>query len=593
MKLGLEIHQRLDTHKLFCECPGEEGKGEPKRILRILHPVYSEMGEIDRAAIEAAGREQTFEYLFYDNCNCLVELDEEPPHPLNKDALAIGLEIAAHFKSRPVDEVQVMRKIVIDGSNTSGFQRTAVISLGGMVESEKGDVRISTVAIEEESAGIAERKDGRAVYSLDRLGIPLVEIGTEPDIRSPEHLREIAEKIGLTLRATGKVMRGIGTIRQDVNVSIEGGARVEIKGAQDLRMLADYAANEAKRQEGLLTIISELKKRSGGKVTIAADAADLTGIFSKTSSKLVKSGLDSGQSVLGISLKSHAGLIGREINPNRRYGTELSDYAKTAGVKGIIHSDEDMGKYQISAQEAADVKKSLGIKEPDAFVLVVAPESTAKKALEKVVERARMDYIPKETRKANPDGTSSYMRPLAGKARLYPETDIPPVRITKSLLESVAKGSGGGLEEKKTNLIKLIGNSDMAGRILRSRNLKLFEKLVESGAEPMLAASTLEDTLTMLRREGIEPKEPEIAALFASYSKGEFVKAAIPEILRETAKGKTIEEALGEKQLRRITGKELEKIVKGAKGDMASIMAQYRLRVDSKEVAALLKSAKK
>lgn len=588
MKLGLEIHQRLDTHKLFCDCPSEAGKGEPKRLVRTLHPVYSEMGELDKAASEAASREQQFEYLFYDNCNCLVEIDEEPPHPLNSEALLIGLEISRHLGSKPVNEVHVMRKIVIDGSNTSGFQRTAVISLGGRVESEKGDVRVSTVAIEEESAGIVERKDGIAVYSLDRLGIPLVEIGTEPDIKDPEHLKEIAEKLGLILRATGKVMRGLGTIRQDVNVSVEGGARVEIKGAQDLKTIPLLAENEAKRQQNLLAIITELKKRMKGAIRIEAKIADLSGIFLNTEAKLIKFGLQSGQKILGIKLEHHSGLIGKEINPHRRYGTELSDYAKTAGVKGIVHSDEDMKKYGVSEAEKDAIASALGMKKDDSFVLVVANESVARKALEKVIERARMDFIPKETRKANEDGTSSYMRPLPGKARLYPETDIPPVKITAELLKAVEKQSAEGLEEKREKLLKML-NKDMAERILRSKNLKLFESLVADGIEPMLAAATLEDTLVMLRREGVEPNPEALSALFAPYKKGEFVKAAIPEILREMAKGKSIQQALDEKQLRKITGKELKKIVEENKGNMGQIMARYRLRVDAKEVSDLIK----
>lgn len=584
MKLGLEIHQRLDSRKLFCECPSHEGKGEPKHVIRIQHPVLSEMGELDRTALEEAGREHTFEYLFYDNCDCLVELDEEPPHPMNPEALRIGLEIASHLHSKPVHEVHVMRKLVIDGSNTSGFQRTAVISLGGKVESPNGDVRITSIAIEEESAGIVEKKDGRAVYSLNRLGIPLVEIGTEPDIKSPEHLREIAEKIGLILRATGKVMRGLGTIRQDVNVSIEGGARVEIKGAQDLRMLPLLAENEAKRQENLLAIISELKKK--GEISPEGRIIDLSGIFAGTQAKLLRTGLDSGQKILGMKLESHSGLLGREINPGRRYGTELSDYAKTAGVKGIIHSDEDMKKYGIGEGEAGAVRKQLRIGENDAFVLVVAKEGVAKKALEKVLERARMDFVPKETRKANEDGTSSYMRPLAGSARFYPETDIPPVKITKELLESVAESASEGLEEKRTKLLKIL-NKDMAERVLRSKNLKLFEKLAEMGIEPMLAASTLEDTLTMLRREGIDAGAEIVSAMFEEYQKGTFVKAAIPEMLRGMAKGKSAKQAA--KGLEKITGKELKKIVEENNRDMTAIMAKYRLRVDAKEVAELIK----
>ncbi len=590
MKLGLEIHQRLNTHKLFCECPSksETQNLEPKTIVRVLHPVCSEIGEIDKTAIEASEREQIFEYLFYDECNCLVELDEEPPHKMNNEALIIGLEIARQFRSKPVDEIHIMRKIVIDGSNTSGFQRTAVISLGGEIESAKGNVRIATIAIEEESAGIVEKKDDRIIYSLDRLGIPLIEITTEPDIEYPEHLKEIAEEIGLILRTTGKVMRGIGTIRQDVNISIEGGARVEIKGAQNLKSLPLLVENEVKRQQNLLRVISEVKKRMNNKIQLEGKIIDIGLVFINSSAKMIITSLQIGHKVLGVKIENHAGILGQEINPNRRYGTELSDYAKTAGVKGIIHSDEDLNKYGISEKEIREARKILNVNQNDAFVLVVAKENIAYKALEKVLERARIDYIPKETRKANEDDTSSYMRPLPGKARLYPETDIPPVKITKELLKFVSEIACEGVEEKREKLLKIL-NKDMAERILRSKYFKLFENLVAIGIEPMLAATTLEDTLTMLKREGIEIKESVILELFSAYRKNEFVKAAIPDILRGVNTGKTIEQTLDEKQLRKITSAELLKIIEENNKDFAMIMAKYRLHVDAKELSKFIK----
>src|SRR3989338_6175242 len=239
MKYGLEIHQRFDTNKLFCSCPSKLSENEPADLViqRRLHPVFSELGEFDKAALAEFARDRVYEYSVYDKCNCLVEIDEEPPHRINQEALAIALEIAMHLNAKPVDEVHVMRKIVIDGSNTSGFQRTAIIAVNGYLETSRGRVVIPQIAIEEECCGIIESNDKKISYRLDRLGIPLVEISTDPDIKEGQHLLEVAEKIGMILRATGKVARGLGTIRQDVNVSIEGCARVEIKGAQDLKSL--------------------------------------------------------------------------------------------------------------------------------------------------------------------------------------------------------------------------------------------------------------------------------------------------------------------------------------------------------------------
>lgn len=581
MKLGLEVHQRLDTRKLFCSCESTISEDEKADLLikRRLHPVLSELGEIDVAALQEARKERVYEYSVYKKTNCLVETDEEPPHAINQEALTIALEIAFHLNAHALDEVQVMRKLVIDGSNTSGFQRTAIIAVNGYLETSKGKVRIPQIALEEESAGIIETTENVAKYRLDRLGIPLIEISTDPDIKDGMHLLEVAEKIGALMRATGKVARGLGTIRQDVNVSIEGGTRVEIKGAQDLKMLPLIVENEVKRQQELITLYSKIKKVTDPTIV------DLTTILSKTSSKLIKVGIERGQKVLAIKVADLKGVIGKEVNPNRRFGTELSEYAKMAGVKGIIHSDEDLSKYTLSEKEITDIKNTLKVGTEDAFIMVVADEKTAKYALSAVIDRINAKPVLGETRRANQDGTSAYMRPIPGKARLYPETDVPAFMLSDAFVKSVKKQMGESLEEKKEKLKKLL-NPEMAEKILKSKHLKLFEKLISDGNDPMLVASTLENTLIALRREGIEITDIEnvMNELFKAYQKQLFVKAAIAEVLKLASKGKTVEEAVKEGKLERISGKELEKIAKENNFDVTKIMQQYRLRVDPQDI---------
>lgn len=585
MKCGLEIHQRLDTGKLFCRCSSELADTErvpDYKFKRKLRASAGETGEVDLAAKTEQEKEKEFHYDGFAESCCLVEADEEPPLEADREALRIVLGIAQQLRMDIFDELHIMRKIVVDGSNTSGFQRTCLVATGGYLETSKGKVRISTVAIEEESSGIVSEEAHIKHYRLDRLGIPLIELATEPDIVDAEHCKETAEKIGLILRATGKVARGIGTIRQDVNVSTEKGARVEIKGAQDLKIIPLYVENEVKRQEELLRLLGEIKKRIGEK-ELKAKITDLTNVFAKTECGLIKKGMEAGGHVLGIRLEAHEGLIGRELLPGRRYGTELSDYAKSAGVKGIIHSDEDFGKYKISDKERDAVSRMLSAQKGDAFVMVVAHKTTAERALHKVLERANMRRVPEETRKANPDGTSSYMRPLAGRSRMYPETDLETIIVTDKLLGEAKESAGGGLEEKSGWLAGIL-NPEMAGRMLKSRNLQLFEELVNSGAEPMLAASTLEQTLVELRREGLElagPKES-LLALFDEYKKGLFVKAAIPDVLRGMCRGKNVREAA--KGLERISGAELKKLIKEKNGDFGAIMREYRLRVDAGEL---------
>jgi glutamyl-tRNA(Gln) amidotransferase subunit E len=592
MKIGIEIHQRLDTAKLFCNCPsalaGENAK--PESVLtRRLHPVLSELGETDEASQAEFAKDRSFEYHTFKN-NCLVEADEEPPGLLCADALKIGLQMAIELNATPVSEVHIMRKMVIDGSNTSGFQRTAIVAVNGHLDSSKGSIGIPLIAIEEESAGIISSADGKAIYSLDRLGIPLIEITTTPDIKDGAHLCEVAEKIGLMLRATGKVARGLGTIRQDVNISTEGGARVELKGAQDLKMLPQYVENEVARQLLLIKLLNELRTRKA--LPIKEHMVEFSDVFRQTKPGLISAGIKNGSAVLGQKLPEHEGLLGMELQPGKRYGTELSDYAKKAGVKGIIHSDEELDKYGISKDEERAVRDALGAWENDSFVLIVAPIEQAKRAMGFVLERANMDFVPGETRRANPDATSTFMRPLPGRARLYPETDVPPIQVTKELIASVERAES--LEDKKAKLEKML-NKEMAGRMLKSRHLHLFEKLVEAGTDPMLAATTLEDTVVSLRREGVEFSDLEkaLAELFGEFQSGSFVKAAIPEVLKGMAKGARVDAVLKVYRLQKISGQALEAIAMEMDYDMKAIMQKYRLQVDAQDVAAVIKEGKK
>jgi len=260
-KCGIEIHQQLDTHKLFCSCPSLIRDDKPDIIIkRRLRPSAGESGEVDEAALHEFRRGKQFIYQAYSNTTCLVELDEEPPHDVNKEALETALQVALMLNAKVVDRICFMRKTVVDGSNTSGFQRTALIATNGFIETSKGKVKIDTVCLEEEAAKIVKRTEKQDTYDLSRLGIPLIEIATAPEIKVPEHCRESAEKIGMILRSTNKVKRGLGTIRQDVNLSIKNKARVEIKGFQDLRNMPKIIENEVKRHLKLIENGEQLKK---------------------------------------------------------------------------------------------------------------------------------------------------------------------------------------------------------------------------------------------------------------------------------------------------------------------------------------------
>jgi len=507
LKVGLEFHQRLAFHKLFCHCPSSSSGESSGKVVRRLRASASELGELDPAALAEASRSRLFTYHIDDSFNCLVELDEEPPHMIDDEILDAALEIALYFNMTVVDEARVMRKTVIDGSNTSGFQRTLLVALGNsdsIVETSEGPVRLKSLCLEEESAFIVESGRESAEYRLDRLGIPLVEIATEPDIRSPSQALEAAEEVGLALRMTGKVMRGLGTIRQDINISIEGGARQEIKGVQNLRLIPEIVEREVLRQTNLIRLRDILRER-GSPSSLTYNPVDLTDVFRNTSSRMISKALARGEVVRGLKAPGFKGLLGMELQPGRRFGTELADYARVwGGLQGIIHTDELPG-YGISEAEVRKMGEALGLSENDAAVIAVGEPGRVEAALRAVFKRMVQAFhgVPSETRRALEDGNTDYLRPLPGSARMYPETDIPPVPILKERLERIRQTLPKKPREKVRELEAMGMSSHMAQQLVRSHYLTVFEKVVkESSLTPLAIASFLLNTLPYLKREG-------------------------------------------------------------------------------------------
>ena len=572
LKVGLEIHQQLDTkHKLFCNCPTILRDDKPDTIIiRRLRPTQSELGEVDPAALFEFKRGRTYIYESYNDSICLVEHDEEPPHDLNPEALEIALQIALMLNAKPVDEVHVMRKIVIDGSNTTGFQRTAIIALGGYVEDEEGRVHIKTICLEEEAARKIKEEGVNVHYRLDRLGIPLIEIATAPEIRNPEQARRVALKIGRLMRITGRVKRGLGTIRQDLNISIKGGARIEIKGVQDLNLIPKIVEYEVQRQLKLLEIRDELRKRGLNEEDIKDEFYDVTHVFKDTKSKLLRRGLKRGHVIMAIKLPKFSGLLGKEIQPNRRLATEMSERAKFwGGVGGIIHTDE-LPAYGITIEEVRKLREAVKAESQDAIVIVIGPKENCIEALKVVAERAReaIKGVPEETRAANPDGTTRYSRPMPGAARMYPETDVRPIPISEEYIEELKKKLPEPIEVKIEKFIKNYGLSrKLAEEIIDSPKLELFERIVnEVNVQPKLIASTLEYTLRSLMHEGVnvsEIKDEHFIELFKLIEKGRLAKEAIPEVLKWIANNpnKTIANAIKALGIELMSIEEIEALV--------------------------------
>ncbi|PSP99710.1 Glu-tRNA(Gln) amidotransferase GatDE subunit E [Halobacteriales archaeon QS_4_70_19] len=556
---GLEIHQQLDTAtKLFCSCPTvrREPEAADRRFTRYLHPTRSELGEIDEAALEESKVEREFEYLAFDT-TCLVEEDDEPPARLDEEALETTLEIAALLDMDVVDAVQVMRKIVVDGSNTTGFQRSALVATDGVIDTSEGPVAITDMLLEEESAQRVEETDEGVRFGLDRLGIPLVEIGTGPDVRSPEQAREAAERIGMLLRSTGKVKRGLGTIRQDVNVSIEAGARIELKGVQSLDDIDDIVRLEAHRQVRLLELRDDLAERDAS----VGEPRDVTDVFADT-----ESGVIAGASaVVGVPLYGFDGVVGAEIQPDRRLGTELSDHAKRRGAGGIFHTDE-LPAYGVTEAEVDELREAVGAGEEDAVAIVAASREVAEAAIEAVAERAAtaLEGVPEETRDAMEDGTSRYLRPLPGAARMYPETDVPPVEPDPSEVERPEL-----LTEKVERYQDEHGlDAGLAEQVAYGRRMPVFEAAVARGIDPTTAATTLESTVTELRREEVPVEnltDDHLLAVLELEADGDLAKEGIGEVLTVLAEqpGLSAEAAVEEAGLSGVDEAEVREAVVG------------------------------
>lgn len=613
LMVGLEIHQQVDSPtKLHCRCPNiyREPEESTHEIRRYLRPKANNLGMMDRAVVEQTQANRQNRYLVYDT-TCLGDIDEAGPVPVSPEALKTTLEVSKLLHMVPVDRGHVMRKIIVDGSGPAGFQRTTFIAGNGWIETKSGKCRVASLCLEEESAPKMEETDEYIVFSLDRLGIPLIEIATEPDIRTPEQAFEVASYLGMSLRSTGGVKRGIGTIRQDVNVSIKEGTRVEMKGVQALSMIDEIVKREIFRQLALIDIKKELNAKGA---SVDTTMYDVTDIFADTKSKVIINSAKN-RKIMAICLKGFKGYIGREIQPGRRLGTELSEKAKAVGVSGLFHTDE-LPNYGITAGEVEKLRKAVGTDEDDAVIMISGREDVVKRAMESVIQRAELVLIeiPQETRHALPDGNTSYMRPLPGAARMYPETDLPTFAIDRD--EYNALELPELLADKAQRYMKEYGlNSEFSDTLAFSKYMPLFEKLAEKYkgndiVTPTLLARTFTGVLPELKREGLEIEtisDAKFEEMFDLIAEGKLPKDASRNILVMICNdsGCVIVEAIEKLGIGSVDRTEIEEYIDSviaAKKDyisekgpgsvgplMGIVMEKYRGRIEGKEVSAMLK----
>ena len=606
LKAGIEIHQQLDTrYKLFCKSSsGMREKEVVGLIRRKQHPVAGELGTVDIAMMHEMMRDRTFHYQLFPHESCLVETDEEPPHELNLEALEVALKIALMLNCTVPDELQVMRKSITDGSNTSAFQRTIVVGLDGFLKYRGKKVEITYINLEEDAAAIVGEENGNVTYRLSRLGVPLIEIGTGLlQGFSPDEIQDIAFNIGMLLRSTGKVKRGIGTIRQDVNVSIKVGERTELKGMQDLWTMSKAIQNEVTRQLTMNDIRSEMRRKSVRR--IRENLMEVNSLLSNTHSKILRQMLDSGASVFAIKLNVFAGMLKREVYPGKTLGKDLAEYVSAFGVKGILHSDEDLAKYA-AVEDFQRIREHLHAGHKDAVVLIGEHKDKGKVS-KLLIERinAFLEKPERETRAVGDDGHIRFNRPLPGAQRLYPETDVIPLSISKEWLKKLKKELPEPWTKKLEKFKKMKLSDDLAKQILRSEHMETFEKFVKKRFQPIVMANVFTNTLKDLQRQNVDVSnltEKHFEEVFHSVSSKKVMKEALPEILKYLAEhpADSVSVSISKLNLKALSKTELVKIVKEVVSQpniqfdkaVGLVMSQVRGRADPQEVIRLVKKFK-
>jgi glutamyl-tRNA(Gln) amidotransferase subunit E len=614
LKVGFEIHQQLATKsKLFCNCSCEEAEKYGRSFVRKLRPTQSELGAYDPAAMFEFSKMRTVEYHAAFGSSCLVEADEEPPHGVSMEALETALIFSLALNSKVVDEVHVMRKLVIDGSNTTGFQRTMLVASGGHIEVAGKKVGVQSICLEEDAAKLIGDEKGIRKFGLDRLGVPLVEIALEPVTGKPDEIMQVALTLGRLLRASKRVARGLGSIRQDVNVSVMNGSVVEVKGVQQLDQLIKVIEHEMQRQHGLILIAEKLKEKRVDGGRIGDKVEDVTDILGKAQSKIVKKILDGGGIFRALRIPGFAGMIGYEPYPDIRMGKELGKLVRFYDLDGVFHSDE-LPNYGITEQEVSAIKLKLQAGNGDAFVIVGGPEDRVRFASDAIVKRlqAATSGVPAETRAATPDGKTVFLRPRPGAARMYPETDIPTIPITDSALRALEDKVPRSWDEIVDSLAKKYGlNKKLASQIFDSDYLAVFEEIAgKTKVQPTFIASKLTEDLISLQRHGLDPSvlsNEIISDVFARLDAGAIAKESVIAIFEKVMKKEaaTVDEAIkaagvssiGDDELGsgldRIINDNMAVVKEKGMGALSTLMgramAEFRGKADGAKIMLVLK----
>jgi len=485
-KSGLEVHQQLKTKKkLFCNCPA--GLYNPKNeydaeIIRHMRPTLSELGEYDGTALMEFKTRKQITYRIKNETACTYDIDDTPPFPLNREALDIALEISLLCKLNIVGEVHIIRKQYLDGSIPTGFQRTAILGVEGEIQLRNKKVRLIQLSLEEDSC--REISDLRHVrkYQTDRLGMPLIETVTYPDFKNPDEVREGAEYIRFLNRSTGKVRTGIGSGREDVNVSCRGGTRNEIKGVSHNKWIPDLTHNEAFRQWSLLHIRDKLQKRVKQIKKWKIKSKNFDPKAFRFKSRILKQAVRNDFKMKAVNLPSFKGILSHFTQPGQMFADELSSRLKVIACiekPNMTHSEKI--KRDLSVHQWKRIQRILGSKQEDAQMIIWGPEEDIPTALETIEERCQMAFegVPRESRKSFEDGTTIFERVLPGPDRMYPDTDSSPIPLEEDYIQKIRKRLPVDVSERIDQLKKWGIPEDVFAYLLRNNLVPLMEKIMD------------------------------------------------------------------------------------------------------------------
>lgn len=577
-KSGLEIHQQLLTEKkLFCRCPaGKYSNKYNAEILRHMRPTLSEMGVYDGTALMEFKTKKEIIYRINRETVCTYEMDDTPPFLINEDALETALGIGMLYDCNIVDEIHIARKQYLDGSIPTGFQRTAVYAVDGRIPYKDKEIKIVQMSIEEDSCREVSDINHERIYLTDRLGMPLIETVTEPAMKTPREVAEVAWICSKLVRSTNRVRRGSGAAREDVNVSVTGGTRIEIKGVPKISAIPLLTYNEAMRQWNLLKLREELKLRGITEATFKAESSDITNILKSVNYAPLKSAIQKQLSIKCVVLNGYAGLLHWETQTDTYFANEISDRIRViaclTNIPNLIHSDSK-GE-TIASQEWKKIKRYMRSGKNDTLVIVWGSRTDTETAVKEIIIRAKEATvgIPSETRQAYDDGTNGFERILPGADRMYPDTDLPPKRLEQAYLEKINEWLPDKFWDREKWYRKLKIPEDTIVELSISKFANLFKKSVEDWKlNPTTIAVFLIQYPKRIKKEGLDNtviSEEMMKSIIWEYKKGSIVKDYLYLILKESVSNGSFSKELIPDKLR---DKEFEKILEHENGIIEQI----------------------